>query len=69
MQLGMKNKGVDFTKALDFTSDASKEVVKYYADGIRDGYFRTAGSDKYLSGPFQNKKWLCMLVQQRVNHS
>ena len=54
--IGMKNKGVDFTKELDFTSDASKEVVKYYADGIRDGYFRTAGSDKYLSGPFQNKK-------------
>ena len=54
--IGMKNKGVDFTKELDFTSAASKEVVKYYADGIRDGYFRTAGSDKYLSGPFQNKK-------------
>ena len=54
--IGMKNKGVGFTKELDFTSDASKEVVKYYADGIRDGYFRTAGSDKYLSGPFQNKK-------------
>ena len=54
--IGMKNKGVDFTKELDFASDASKEVVKYYADGIRDGYFRIAGSDKYLSGPFQNKK-------------
>ena len=54
--IGMKNKGVDFTKELDFASDASKEVVKYYADGIRDGYFRVAGSDKYLSGPFQNKK-------------
>ena len=54
--IGMKNKGVDFTKELDFASDASKEVVKYYADGIRDGYFRTAGSDKYLSAPFQNKK-------------
>ena len=54
--IGMKNKGVDFTKELDFASDASKEVIKYYADGIRDGYFRTAGSDKYLSAPFQNKK-------------
>ena len=54
--IGMKNKGIDFTKELDFASDASKEVVKYYADGIRDGYFRTAGSDKYLSAPFQNKK-------------
>ena len=54
--IGMKNKGIDFTKELDFASDASKEVVKYYADGIRDGYFRIAGSDKYLSAPFQNKK-------------
>ena len=45
--IGMKNKGIDFTKELDFASDASKEVVKYYADGIRDGYFRTDGSDKY----------------------
>ena len=32
--IGMKNKGIDFTKELDFASDASKEVVKYYADGI-----------------------------------
>jgi len=54
--IGMKNKGIDFTKELDFASDASKEVVKYYADGIKDGYFRVAGSDKYLSAPFQNKK-------------
>ncbi len=31
--IGMKNKGIDFTKELNFASDASK-VVKYYADGI-----------------------------------
>lgn len=30
--------------------------MDYYRDGIEAGYFRTAGSDKYLSGPFANKK-------------
>lgn len=66
--IGMKNKGVDFTKELDLTSDASKEVIKYYADGIRDGYFRTAGSDKFLSGPFQNKK-IAMYVGSSAGES
>lgn len=66
--IGMKNKGVDFTKELDLTGDASKEVIKYYADGIRDGYFRTAGSDKYLSGPFQNKK-IAMYVGSSAGES
>lgn len=54
--LGMKNKGVSFTKDLDITSAESKAVVNYYAEGIKAGYFRTAGSDKYLSTPFANKK-------------
>lgn len=53
--IGMKNKGVDFTKNLDLTSKESKEVVNFYEEGIRAGYFRTAGSDKYLSGPFTNQ--------------
>ena len=52
----MKNKGVDFNKDLDLTSKDSQEVVDYYRDGIEAGYFRTAGSDKYLSGPFANKR-------------
>lgn len=52
--IGMKNKGVDLTKDLKLTSDESKEVVNYYEDGVKDGYFRIAGSDKYLSGPFAN---------------
>ena len=37
---------------MDVTSDASKAVVNYYAEGIKEGYFRIAGSDGYLSGPF-----------------
>lgn len=53
--IGMKNKGVNFTKDLDITSSESKAVINYYAEGIKEGYFRTAGSDRYLSGPFANK--------------
>ena len=54
--IGMKNEGVDFNKDLKLTSKASKEVISYYGEGIDKGYFRVAGSDKYLSGPFANKK-------------
>lgn len=54
--IGMENKGEDFTKDLKFDSKKSKEVIDYYLDGVKDGYFRIAGSDKYLSGPFANGK-------------
>ncbi|MGM8138400.1 extracellular solute-binding protein [Enterococcus italicus] len=54
--IGMKNEGVDFNKDLKLTSKASKKVISYYGEGIDKGYFRVAGSDKYLSGPFANKK-------------
>lgn len=54
--IGMKNEDVDFNKDLKLTSKASKEVISYYGEGIDKGYFRVAGSDKYLSGPFANKK-------------
>ena len=52
----MKNKGVDFNKDLQLDSDESKEVINYYAEGVKDGYFRIAGSDQYLSGPFANEQ-------------
>ena len=54
--IGMENKGEDFTKDLKFDSKKSKEVIDYYLDGVKDGYFSIAGSDKYLSGPFANGK-------------
>lgn len=54
--IGMENKGEEFTKDLKFDSEESKEVIDYYLDGVKDGYFRIAGSDKYLSGPFANGK-------------
>jgi len=54
--LGMKDDGVNFTKNIDFNGSTSKKVINYYADGIKKGYFRVAGSEHYLSGPFANQK-------------
>ena len=50
--IGMKNEGVDFNSDLDVTSQASKDVVNFYYDGIKEGYFRIAGQGEYLSDPF-----------------
>ena len=52
----MKNEGVDFSSKIDFAGATSKKVINYYADGIKAGYFRVAGSEHYLSGPFANQK-------------
>lgn len=54
--LGMKNKGINFSNKINFSDKDSKEVINYYADGIKKGYFRVAGSEHYLSGPFANEK-------------
>lgn len=65
---GMVNKGVQFNKELDITSKESKEVVSYYAEGIKEGYFRIAGSDKFLSGPFSNKQVAMYVGSTAVSH-
>lgn len=52
----LKNKGIDFGPDLDVTSPESIEAVNYYLDGIKEGYFRIAGTDQYLSGPFANEQ-------------
>ncbi|WP_251717682.1 extracellular solute-binding protein [Lactobacillus agrestimuris] len=54
--LGMKNEGVDFSNKINFSGKDSKKVIDFYADGVKKGYFRTAGSEHYLSGPFANQK-------------
>ncbi|MGL4570538.1 MAG: ABC transporter substrate-binding protein [Clostridium sp.] len=51
----LKNEGQTFDPKFDVTSEASVKAVNYYLDGIKDGYFRIAGTDKYLSGPFANE--------------
>ena len=48
----LKNKGIDFNSSTDVTSKESVEAVNYYLDGIKQGYFRIAGTDAFLSGPF-----------------
>ena len=54
--IGMKDEGVNFSDKINFSGPTSKKVISYYADGIKKGYFRTAGSEHYLSGPFANQK-------------
>jgi len=52
----LHNKGLEMDKDLDITSPESVEAVNYYLDGIKDGYFRIAGTDQYMSGPFANEQ-------------
>ena len=54
--LGMKDEGVNFSDKINFSGSTSKKVINYYAYGIKKGYFRVAGSEHYLSGPFANQK-------------
>lgn len=51
----LKNEGVTFDSKLDPTSEQSLKAVNYYLDGIKGGYFKMAGTDKYLSSPFGNE--------------
>lgn len=41
---------------LDVASAPSVEAVEYYQNGIKEGYFRIAGTDQYMSGPFANEQ-------------
>ena len=49
--LGMKEKGINFTKKINFSGKDSKEVIDYYADGVRKGYFMQAGTEKIYVYP------------------
>ena len=51
----LKNENVTFDEKFDPTSQQSQNAVNYYLDGIKGGYFRIAGTDKYLSSPFGNE--------------
>lgn len=54
--IGMKDHGISFTSKLNFDSQDSKKVINYYANGVKDGYFQIAGSQKYMYLPFTNGK-------------
>lgn len=64
----LKNEGVTFDSKFDPTSDASVKAVDYYLNGVKDGYFRIAGTDKYLSGPFANET-IAMFVGSNAGES
>ncbi len=51
----LKERGVDFDSSFDPTCQESIDAANYYLDGIKGGYFRIAGSDKYHSGPFSSE--------------
>lgn len=51
----LKTEGKTFDDKLDVTSKESAKAVNYYLEGVKEGYFRIAGTDKYLSGPFGNE--------------
>lgn len=51
----LKNQGKSYDSTLDVTGKESTDAVNYYLDGIKEGYFRIAGTDMYLSGPFANE--------------
>lgn len=51
----LKTEGISYDNNLDVTSEESAKAFNYYLDGVKEGYFRIAGTDKYLSGPFGNE--------------
>lgn len=50
----LKSEGISYDNNVDVTSEESVKAFNYYLDGVKEGYFRIAGTDKYLSGPFGN---------------
>ena len=50
----LKSEGKTFDSSFDVTSEESAKAVNYYLEGVKEGYFRIAGTDNYLSGPFSN---------------
>jgi len=38
-----------------FNSPEAREALQYFVDGVEGGYFRAAGEDRYMSGPFNDQ--------------
>ena len=51
----LKSEGKSFDNNFDVTSEESAKAFNYYLEGVKEGYFRIAGTDNYLSGPFANE--------------
>lgn len=66
--LAMKKDGVSFNNKLNFASSTSKKVINYYADGVKNGYFMQAGTEKYMSTPFDNAQ-VAMFIGSTANEA
>ena len=51
----LKSEGKTFDNNFDVTSEESAKALNYYLEGVKEGYFRIAGTENYLSGPFANE--------------
>jgi len=38
-----------------FDSPEAREALQFFVDGVEGGYFRSAGEDRYMSGPFNDQ--------------
>jgi multiple sugar transport system substrate-binding protein len=47
-----RTEGATVVDKVLFNNPEAVEAVEFFAKGVREGYFRVAGDDRYLSGPF-----------------
>lgn len=66
--LSMKENGVDFNRKINFASLLSKKIINYYAKGVKSGYFMQAGTEKYMSTPFDNAQ-AAMFIGSTANEA
>ncbi len=64
----LHDKNISFDNNFDPTTGEAKEIVEYYLEGIREGYFTTPGSERYMSGPFGNEQ-VAMFIGSNAGES
>ena len=60
--------GKDFNKNLNFAAKDSIKAINYYANGVKAGYFMQAGTQKYMSTPFNNGQ-VAMFIGSTANEA
>ena len=60
--------GKDFNKDLNFAAKDSVKTINYYANGVKAGYFMQAGTQKYMSTPFNNGQ-VAMFIGSTANEA
>lgn len=60
--------GKDFNKNLNFAAKDSVKAINYYANGVKASYFMQAGTQKYMSTPFNNGQ-VAMFIGSTANEA